>query len=554
MVDYRKVMRLALDKVPYRVISAQTGAAPATISKAVKAMASQGITSVEQIRGLSDEDLARIVGDRRRAVSDKFVPIDMDAVIAARTGRKKTPLNVLWASYVEQPAPIGLRHYSYERFRQIVAADVASRGFTARIVHSPGATMQVDWAGTKMHLKDPVTGKRTRVSIFVATLPYSGMIFATGRLDERQHNWHEAHRLAFEYFGGVAEVIVPDNAATATNSVHRSGRGPRRINDAYEEFLAHYGTAAYATPAASPTYKGNVEAGVKVVSSRVIGKLKNRSFAWLDDLNAAIAAQVDAINDHVPFRDQQVSRRQIFTECEASFLGALPARPYEPVQWRKSKVAPNWHITFDTAHYSVPYTLIGSTVDVRIRGMAVDVFHDGALVAQHAKATRRGAYSTEAELHGPPGLEVPGNLWSADYFRSQASRIGPATRRAMDSLLASRPIIAQAYQPARSILSLGKGDNKGILELACQRLTAGDKPRAVSYTAVKTMMAAIRAEAASRPEASTRSAMPDDRQRGSQTALPLLANRNGMLGGADQFRLGNLTTNPGVEQQEGTTR
>ncbi|WJY75481.1 hypothetical protein CCANI_08265 [Corynebacterium canis] len=26
MVDYRKVMRLALDKVPYRVISAQTGA------------------------------------------------------------------------------------------------------------------------------------------------------------------------------------------------------------------------------------------------------------------------------------------------------------------------------------------------------------------------------------------------------------------------------------------------------------------------------------------------------------------------------------------------
>ena len=68
MVDYREVMRLALDKVSYRVISAQTGAAPATISKAMKAMASQRITSVEQIRGLSDEDLARIVGDRRRSL------------------------------------------------------------------------------------------------------------------------------------------------------------------------------------------------------------------------------------------------------------------------------------------------------------------------------------------------------------------------------------------------------------------------------------------------------------------------------------------------------
>ncbi len=37
-------------------------------------------------------------------VAGEFVPIDMGTVITARTGRKKTPLNVLWADYLTLPA------------------------------------------------------------------------------------------------------------------------------------------------------------------------------------------------------------------------------------------------------------------------------------------------------------------------------------------------------------------------------------------------------------------------------------------------------------------
>ena len=59
------------------------------------------------------------------------------------------------------------------------------------------------------------------VSIFVATLPYSGMIFAYGCLDEKLSAWCDAHRRAFEYFGGVAQVIIPDNASTASNQISK---------------------------------------------------------------------------------------------------------------------------------------------------------------------------------------------------------------------------------------------------------------------------------------------------------------------------------------------
>lgn len=55
---------------------------------------------------------------------------------------------------------------------------------------------------------------------------------------------------------------------------------------------------------------------------------------------------------------------------------------------------------------------------------------------------------------------------------NQASRVGPATRQAIAALFDAKPIIAQAYLPARNILGMAKGtgDNKMILEEACHRL------------------------------------------------------------------------------------
>lgn len=536
MTNYRLIMQLLLAGSSYRTIQARCGAAHATIAKAGKALDHHHITTHAQLEGLPDDDLAALVGDGRMTVAGEFVPIDMDTVIAARTGRKKTPLNVLWADYLTLPAPEGLRHYSYERFRQLVGQEVQARGLTARIQHIPGHTMQVDWAGTKIRIIDSVTRRATSISVFVATLPYSGMVFAYGCVDERQPNWLAAHRHAFEYFRGVAEVIVPDNASTASNAI-RTGDKARRVNTAYEEFLTHYNTAALPTRPVRPKDKGNVESGVKVVTNWAIRRLADREFSNLDDLNTALRAAVEAINDRTPFRDQQVSRRQIFQEAEADLLAALPDEPFLPTVWKKSKVSPDWHITIATVHYSVPYQHVGDTVDVRIRGDQLEVFAAGATIATHTVGTQRGAYVTDV-VHCPPGMENPNNLWSSEYFLTQASRVGPHTRTAIADLLASRPIVAQAYLPARNILAMGKGDNKPILEEACLRLV-GDaiRRRAISYTAVKNMVAAVRSDQATRPATT-----PTSRAHARSTSPPHWhGDRGGLLGGAGQFSLEALT-------------
>ena len=123
----------------------------------------------------------------------------------------------------------------------------------------------------------------------------------------------DAHRRAFEYIGGVPLVIVPDNASTASNQISKAERA-RDVNVAYAEFLEYYRTAAVPTRSSRPRDKGNVEAGVKVVTNWVIHYLADRTFASLDELNDAIAAQVEVINGRTPFRGETRNRRDWFEQ------------------------------------------------------------------------------------------------------------------------------------------------------------------------------------------------------------------------------------------------
>ena len=207
------------------------------------------------------------------------------------------------------------------------------------------------------------------------------MIFAHGFLDEKMAAWCDAHRRAFEYFNGVSQVIVPDNASTASNQISRYEKA-RDVNQSYASFLEHYETAAAPTRAVSPKEKANVEAGVKVVTNWVIHYLADRRFAALDELNEAVAEQVDMINDRTPFRGEDRSRRAWFDEMEHAELMELPAQRWQSVEWRKSKVSRDWHCQIDTVKYSVPYTYAGQVLDVRIVGEQLiedRVGHSGTL-------------------------------------------------------------------------------------------------------------------------------------------------------------------------------
>lgn len=97
-------------------------------------------------------------------------------------------------------------------------ADAAGKmGATRHFSHEPGAKCFIDWAGDVAHLTDKLLGTRTKVYVLVVTLPFSDKFWAEGFCDMRQKSWQEGQIHAFEEFGGVPRMWVPDNAATATD-------------------------------------------------------------------------------------------------------------------------------------------------------------------------------------------------------------------------------------------------------------------------------------------------------------------------------------------------
>lgn len=500
MTDYRVVLSLLVQDYAYRQIEAIAGCSHRAIAKARRVLDGEGLTTAEQVDALTAEDLDRLFTDGRKSVAAEFVPVDIDKVVTARLGRKKPPLKVLWARYLQADAAAGARFYGYERFCQIVAEHVRVNDLTMPIAHVPGHTMQVDWAGTPMQLTDPITRQNTRVSVFVASLPYSGMVFAYGSVDEKQPAWCDAHRRAFEYFGGVSQVIIPDNASTASNQISRHDR-TRDVNSTYADFLEYYRSAAVPTRSYRPRDKGHVEAGVKVVTNWVIHFLADRVFASLDELNDAIAVQVDTINDRTPFRGEPESRRDWFIQHEQGELLPLPARRWEPVVWRKAKVHRDWHIQIDTIKYSVPYRFAGLGVDVRIIGSMIDVLASGEIIASHPQGPRRNGYVTDPE-HAPAHHDAVSGLWTRGYFLRQAGKVGPGTVAVLTRLLDSKVIEAQGFRSCMNILELGKRDNRALLEQACRQLTDEDPYRQISYTAVKHRITVLRAGDNERPTAS----------------------------------------------------
>ena len=75
----------------------------------------------------------------------------------------------------------------------------------------------------------------------VGVMTYSQYTYVEAFLDMKQKSWINAHVHMYEYFGGVAKILVPDNCKTAV--VHNGGLKDQQINETYQEMAEHYGTA-----------------------------------------------------------------------------------------------------------------------------------------------------------------------------------------------------------------------------------------------------------------------------------------------------------------------
>jgi transposase/DNA replication protein DnaC len=293
-------------------------------------------------------------------------------VQAEMQASKHTTLQLLWEEY-RAAEPAG---YTYSRYCHLYRRWLKQGELVLRQNHRPGEKLFTDWAGATIPIYDPATGDADPASIFVAVLGASNYTWAEAFINQTLTSWLAGHVHAFEFFGGVPEMVVPDNPRTAVTRAHRYEPD---LNPSYQQMALHYGVGVLPARPYKPRDKAKVESGVLVVERWIVAALRHRRFHSLAELNLAIRELLDRLNQR-PFKKRPGSRASLFAELDQPALRPLPAQPFELAEWRMATVNIDYHIQFDHAFYSVPYHLARQKVEVRATAETIEIFHRGQRV------------------------------------------------------------------------------------------------------------------------------------------------------------------------------
>ena len=194
---------------------------------------------------------------------------------------KHVTLQLLWEEY-RATHPDG---YRYSQFCHRYQQWKYQRDVVMRQEHRPGEKLFVDWAGDKISVHEPDRSGVLQASLFVAVLGASSYTYAEATEDETMPNWIGAHVRAFEFMGGVAELLIPDNTKTG---VSKTCRYEPDLNPTYQEMAMHYGLGVLPARRRKPRDKAKVEAGVLLAERWILAALRHRQFFCLVELNRAI--------------------------------------------------------------------------------------------------------------------------------------------------------------------------------------------------------------------------------------------------------------------------
>ena len=468
----REVLRLKGDGFSDRQIAAAIGSARSTVQECIARARKAGV-SWPLPDGVDESALHAMM--YRRVVPLSRAPRPDFAYLHNELRRRGVTRLLLWEEY-KAAHPDG---WQYSVFCDQYRRWLSTQELVLRQEHAPGDKLFVDYAGQTVEITDRHTGAVRQAQIFVAVLGFSNYSYCEASLSQSAADWLGAHVRALVYFGGAPRAIVPDNLRSAVSKAHRYDPD---LNRAYQDLAEHYEVAILPARARKPRDKAKVETGVLVVERWILARLRNRTFFSLGELNGEIRELSERLNTR-PFKKIDGNRRSRFEEGERDTLKPLPARAYEFGEWRKAKVHPDYHIEVARAYYSVPYRLIGQRVDVRLTANGIEVFHQGKLVAAHARAQVRAQRSTRRADRPEKHLAVIDQVF--ERLQERARVIGPATLEVLERQANGHKHLEETLRGAQGILRLAHDFTPARLEAACERAVA---LRAYSYRAVRTLI------------------------------------------------------------------
>jgi len=337
----------------------------------------------------------------------------------------------------------------------------------------------VDYAVQTIPVTNSATGTTREAYLFLATLGASSYTFALASFSRDLPSWIEAHVRALHFFGGVPEILVPDNLKTG---VTKPCYYEPDINPTYLEMARHYGTVVIPARVRKPRDKAKVESAVLVAERWILAALRNHTFFSLGELNAAVAEKLAEMNGR-PFQKMNATRRSLFETIDRPALRSLPAVAYEYAEWKKARVNIDYHIEIDGHYYSVPYQLIKEQVDVRLTATTVEVLFKHNRVAAHPRSHRPGTHTTLTEHM--PNAHQKYLEWTPSRIIHWAGKNGPRTQELLASVMEARRHPEQGFRSCLGIMRLARRYSPERLEAACARALI---LKAYSYRSVESIL------------------------------------------------------------------
>jgi hypothetical protein len=206
-------------------------------------------------------------------------------------------------------------------------------------------------------------------------------------------------------FAGVPQEVLFDNARALVD-YHDPATGEVRFNERLLAFARYWRFHPRACAPYRARTKGKDERGVGYVKRNAIAGHDFISWAALEGhldwwMREIADQRVHGTTGEVPLRR--------FEHQEAQALAPLDGRPpFGQMRQLVRRVQADCAVAVDGNSYSVPWRLIGESVEVTVCGGQVRVSHAGQEVAMHAETSgRRQRIVDPTHFHGVAGAARP---------------------------------------------------------------------------------------------------------------------------------------------------
>jgi transposase len=395
MVEIKEVLRLWRGGAKKKRIAAQLSLDVKTVRRYVHAAEATGLTPGPG--ELTDEEVGAVlhalVPTAERPHGEGWQKCEAERHEIARLLAQRVRLSKV--RRLLQRRGVEVPYSTLHRFA-VAELDFGRRAPTIPVDDGkPGEEIQID-TGWMTLLEPDTHGRRRRFRAWIFTPSVSRYRFVYPCFAESTATAIEACEAAWEFYGGVFGVVVPDNTKAI---VHTADPLKPRIIDEFLEYAQARGFLVDPTRVKHPKDKARTE--------RAVRDVRDDCFAGerlLDLDGARVRGRYWSAEEYGLRRHTMTQRlpREHFDAIEKSALKAAPTEPYDIPLWADPKVAPDQHAQVARALYSLPREWLGHKLRARADRTTVRFYNPSSreLVKVHPRKPPGGRSTDPADF--PP--------------------------------------------------------------------------------------------------------------------------------------------------------